>query len=138
MNDHPAKCPPSERRAAKHLRSELNGNARTEARVILHRLWFAATSFLSMTAAAVLLARELPGYVFALVAGAMIPNMWLFSLHIVGAPLPPRLVGLNVIALSGLVFRGLRSAILRALGVLPEAGPTKALDLSVKKKRVAH
>jgi hypothetical protein len=87
MNYHFAQIPPSDIPAVNHLRPKSNGRNQTEGRVALHRLWLAAISFWSMTAAAVLPARELPGYVFALLAAAVIPHLWLFSLRIVGAPL---------------------------------------------------
>jgi hypothetical protein len=127
MNYHLAKIPPSDITALNPLRSKSNGSSETETRVALHRLWLAAISFLSMTAAGVLLARELPGYIFALLAAAMIPHLWLFSLHIVGAPLPASLVRLNIVALAGSVLSAVRGALLRALGVAQEGGPPKAL-----------
>jgi hypothetical protein len=127
MNYHLAKIPPSDITTVNHLRSKSDGRSQTEGRVALHRLWLAAISFLSMTAAAVLLARELPGYIFALLAAAMIPHLWLLSLHIVGAPLPASLVRLNIVALAGSVFSAVRGALLRALGVSQDAGPAKAL-----------
>jgi hypothetical protein len=104
MNYHLTKSRQSDITAVNPLPSKSNGSSQTEERVALHRLWLAAISFLSMTAAGVLLARELPGYIFALLAAAMIPHLWLFSLHIVGAPLPARLVRLNIVALAGSVF----------------------------------
>jgi hypothetical protein len=130
MNNHLAKIPPSDITAVNHLRSKSNGISESEKRVALHRLWLAAISFLSMTAAAILLARQLPGYIFAMLAAAMIPHLWLFSLHIVGAPLPASLVRLNIVAIAGSVFSAVRGALLRALGVSQDAGAPKALRRS--------
>lgn len=127
MKYHLAKSPPSDITAVNHLRPKSNGRSQTEERVALRRLWLAAISFWSMAAAAVLLARELPGYIFALLAAAMIPHLWLFSLHIVGAPLPASLVRLDIVALAGSVFSAVRGALLRALGVSQDAGAPRAL-----------
>jgi hypothetical protein len=130
MNYHLAKIPPSDITAVNRLRPKSKGRSETEKRVALHRLWLATISFLWMTAAAVLLARELPGYIFALLAAAMIPHLWLFSLHIVGAPLPASLVRLNIVALAGSVVSAVRGALLRALGVSQDVGVPKALRRS--------
>jgi hypothetical protein len=130
MNCHLAKIPPSDITTVNHLRPKSSGRTETEKRVALHRLWLAAISFLWMTAAGILLARELAGYIFALLAAAMIPHLWLFSLHIVGAPLPASLVRLNIVALAGSVFSAVRGALLRALGVSQDAGAQKALRRS--------